>query len=301
VPQTDTRTHDTRPLRSLLYMPASNRRAIDKARGLPCDAVALDLEDAVAPDMKPEARVALVEELTAGGFGLRRMVARINPMASDWGHDDLAALAAAPLDAILAPKVDDAADVLALSAAMDAAGFAPDIALWVMIETPRAVLALERIAAAAATSRLAGFVLGLNDLAKDTGMAQLPGRAGFVPVMVQAVMAARAHGLVLFDGVCNAIDDPVRLEAECEQARQLGYDGKTLIHPAQVASANRVFAPSTAEIAEAEAIVAAFANPANAGKGALKVGGKMAELLHRDLAERLLAKAATIDAANTNC
>ena len=288
---------DTRPLRSLLYMPASNRRAVDKARGLPCDAVALDLEDAVAPEIKGEARLALVEELSAGGFGQRRMIARINPLASEWGHDDLAALAGAPLDAILAPKVDDAADIAALSSAMDAAGFAPDVALWVMIETPLAVLALERIAAAAANTRLAGFVLGLNDLAKDTGMAQLPGRAGFVPVMVQALMAARAHGLVLLDGVCNAIDDPARLEAECTQARQLGFDGKTLIHPAQVDCANRVFAPSAAEIAEAEAIVAAFADPANAGKGALKVQGKMAELLHRDLAARLLAKAAAISAS----
>ena len=296
MPQTDTRTHDTRPLRSLLYMPASNRRAIDKARGLPCDAVALDLEDAVAPDMKPEARVALVEELTAGGFGLRRMVARINPMASDWGHDDLAALAAAPLDAILAPKVDDAADVLALSAAMDAAGFAPDIALWVMIETPRAVLALERIAAAAATSRLAGFVLGLNDLAKDTGMAQLPGRAGFVPVMVQAVMAARAHGLVLFDGVCNAIDDPVRLEAECEQARQLGYDGKTLIHPGQVDIANDVWAPSEADVEHARKVIAAFDEAVREGRGVITVDGRMIENLHVANAQRTLAVADAIAA-----
>ncbi len=296
MPQPDTLGPDTRPVRSLLYMPASNRRAVDKARSLPCDAVALDLEDAVAPEIKPEARTALVDELTAGGFSHRRMIARINPLASEWGHDDLAALAPAPLDAILAPKVDDAADVLALSAAMDAAGFAPGTALWVMIETPRAVLALERIAAAAGSTRLAGFVLGLNDLAKDTGMAQLPGRAGFVPVMVQALMAARAHGLLLLDGVCNAIEDQAILEAECEQARQLGFDGKTLIHPAQVDCANRVFAPSAAEIAEAESIVAAFADPANAGKGALKVGGKMAELLHRDLAERLLAKAAAITA-----
>jgi len=289
VPQTD-----TRPLRSLLYMPASNRRAVDKARALPCDAVALDLEDAVAPEFKPEARIALVEELTAGGFGHRRMIARINPLASAWGHDDLAALAAAPLDAILAPKVDGPTDVMALSNAMDATGFAPHVALWVMIETPRAVLKLDAIGASSVLSRLAGFVLGLNDLAKDTGMAQLPGRAGFVPVMVQALMAARAHGLVLLDGVCNAIDDPARLEAECLQARQLGFDGKTLIHPSQIECANQVFAPTAGEIAEARAIVAAFADPANAGKGALKVEGKMAELLHRDIAERLLAKAAAI-------
>ncbi len=284
------------PLRSLLYMPASNRRAVDKARALPCDAMALDLEDAVAPEMKDEARTALVEELTAGGFGHRRMIARINPLGSPWGKADLAALARCPLDAILAPKVEDAADVVALSVAMDGAGYDPAIRLWVMIETPHAVLALERIAAAARISRLGGFVLGLNDLAKETGMAQVHGRAGFVPVMVQALMAARAYGLVLLDGVCNAIDDPARLEAECTQARELGLDGKTLIHPSQIETANRVFAPGAGEVAEAEAIVAAFADPANAGKGALKVGGKMAELLHRDMAQRLLAKAAAIAA-----
>lgn len=287
---------EAQPLRSLLYMPASNRRAVDKARALPCDAVALDLEDAVAPDMKDEARIALTEELQAGGFGHRQMIARINPLGSPWGKADLAALAQVPLHAILAPKVDDAADVVALSVAMDGAGYDPAVKLWVMIETPHAVLALERIAASARISRLAGFVLGLNDLAKETGMAQLPGRTGFVPVMVQALMAARAYGLVLLDGVCNAIDDPARLEAECTQARELGFDGKTLIHPSQIDTANHTFAPGADEIAEAEAIVAAFADPANAGKGALKVKGKMAELLHRDMAERLLAKAAAIAA-----
>jgi citrate lyase subunit beta / citryl-CoA lyase len=288
-------TH-VQPLRSLLYMPASNARAVEKARALPCDAVALDLEDAVAPEMKDEARAALVAELTAGGFGHRQVIARINPLGSPWGKADLAALAGCPLNAILAPKVDDAADVVALSVAMDGAGYDPAVRLWVMIETPHAVLALERIAAAARISRLAGFVLGLNDLAKETGMMQLPGRAGFLPVMVQALMAARAYGLVLLDGVCNAIDDPARIEAECTQARELGFDGKTLIHPSQIETANRVFAPGDAEVAEAEAIVAAFADPANAGKGALKVGSKMAELLHRDIAERLLAKAAAIAA-----
>ena len=287
---------DNRPLRSLLYMPASNRRAIDKARGLDTDAVALDLEDAVAPEMKDEARTTLVAELAAGGFGHRRMVGRINALATPWGHDDLIALAAAPLDALLAPKVDDADDVIALSQAMDAAGYAPNVALWVMIETPRAILALERIAACAANTRLAAFVLGLNDLAKDTGMAQLPGRAVFVPVLSQAIMAARANGLALLDGVCNAIDDPARLEGECAQARDFGMDGKTLIHPSQIETANRVFAPSESDVAEARAIVAAFAAPENAGRGALRVNGKMAELLHAEMAKRLIAKAEAIAA-----
>lgn len=294
MPSHNASSHDDRPLRSVLYMPASNRRAVDKARTLDTDAVALDLEDAVAPEIKAEARVALIEELNAGGFGTRRMIARINALTTPWGHDDLVALAAAPLEAILAPKVDDAADVIALSRAMDAAGYAPHVALWVMIETPRAVLALERIAASAADTRLAGFVLGLNDLAKDSGIAQLPGRAAFVPMLTMAVLAARAHGLAIVDGVCNAIDDPARLEAECSQARDGGFDGKTLIHPSQLDIANRVFAPTEAELAEAHAIVAAFADPANAGKGALRVNGKMAELLHRDIARRLIAKAAAI-------
>ncbi len=289
-------TIDSRPLRSVLYMPASNARAMAKARTLDCDAVALDLEDAVAPEAKADARTALVAETLAGGFGHRRLIARINALSTPWGHDDLTALGAAPVEAVLAPKVDDAADIVALSQAMDAAGFAPHVALWVMIETPRAVLALERIAACAATTRLQGFVLGLNDLAKDSGIAQLPGRAAFVPVLTLAVLAARANGLIILDGVCNAIEDTALLEAECVQARDSGFDGKTLIHPAQLGMCNQVFAPTAADIADAQGIVAAFADPANAGKGALRVNGKMAELLHFTQAEQLLAKAQAIAA-----
>lgn len=289
-------TDDTRPLRSVLYMPASNERAMAKARALDCDAVVLDLEDAVAPHAKQAARAALVEQAQAGGFGHRRLIARCNGIDTPWGHDDLAALAPASLDAVLVPKVQDAADIVALSAAMDRAGFAAPVQLWVMIETPRAALAVERIADCAATTRLAGMVLGLNDLAKDTGMAQAPGRDAFVPLLAQCVLAARANGLVALDGVCNAIEDLSLLEAECAQARAFGFDGKTLIHPAQLPVANRVFAPGAEELAQAQAIVAAFADPANAGVGALRVNGKMAELLHRDMAERLIARAAAIAA-----
>ncbi len=285
---------DQAPLRSVLYMPASNARAMAKARTLACDAVALDLEDAVAPEAKPDARAALIEEACAGGFGHRRLIARVNAIGTPWGGDDLAALAGAPIDAVLAPKIDSEADIAALSETMDAAGYAPQVALWAMIETPRAVLAIERIAAVAATTRLAGFVLGLNDLAKDTGMVQAPGRAAFLPVLVSVMLAARAHGLILLDGVCNAIDDADLLTNQCEQARDLGYDGKTLIHPAQIEVANRVFAPDPAQLEEAHAIVAAFADPANAGKGALKENGAMAELLHRDVAARLIARAEAI-------
>lgn len=287
------------PLRSVLYMPASNPRAIAKARTLACDAIALDLEDAVAPEAKAQARAAAVEQARAGGFGHRRLIVRINALSTPWGADDLAALAGLPIDALLVPKIEREGDVLALSAAMDALGFAPQVALWVMIETPRAVLAIERIAACAATTRLAGFMLGLNDLAKDTGIVQAPGRAAFLPVLVATVLAARANGLILLDGVCNAIDDAARLEHECIQARDLGFDGKTLIHPAQIAVTNRVFAPAAAEVDQARAIIAAFADSANAGKGALKVNGAMAELLHRDAAARLIARAEAIAAHET--
>ena len=287
------------PLRSVLYMPASNPRAIAKARTLACDAIALDLEDAVAPEAKAQARAAAVEQARAGGFGHRRLIVRINALSTPWGADDLAALAGLPIDALLVPKIEREDDVLALSAAMDALGFAPQVALWVMIETPRAVLAIERIAACAATTRLAGFMLGLNDLAKDTGIVQAPGRAAFLPVLVATVLAARANGLILLDGVCNAIDDAARLEHECIQARDLGFDGKTLIHPAQIAVTNRVFAPAAAEVDQARAIIAAFADSANAGKGALKVNGAMAELLHRDAAARLIARAEAIAAHET--
>ncbi len=284
------------PLRSVLYMPASNPRALAKARLLPCDAVALDLEDAVAPEAKVAARATLIEEAHAGGFGYRRLIARVNALSTPWGHDDLTALSNAPINALLVPKIDSESDIVAVSNAMDAAGYRHDIPLWVMIETPRAVLAIERIAAMASSTRLAGFMLGLNDLAKDTGMVQAPGRAVFLPVLVQTVLAARAHGLILLDGVCNAIDDPARLESECIQARDMGFDGKTLIHPSQIDTANRVFAPAASALDEAHAIVAAFADPANAGKGALKVNGKMAELLHRDIALRLITKAQAIAA-----
>ena len=287
---------DTRPLRSVLYMPASNRRAIEKGRGLDADALVLDLEDAVAPDAKPDARQALVEEAQAGGFGHRRLIGRINALSTQWGADDIAALASAPLEAVLAPKVESAGDVVTLSAAMDRAGYPAHTGLWVMIETPRAVFALDAIAEQAEKTRLKGFVLGLNDLAKDSGIAQLPGRAAFQPVLTLAVLAARGHGLIVLDGVCNAIDDPAQVEAEALQARDGGFDGKTLIHPSQIEPVNRIFAPTPAQIADAEAIVAAFADPANAGKGALRVNGKMAELLHLTQARALLTKAAAIAA-----
>lgn len=281
-------------LRSVLYMPGANPRAIAKARSLPADAVVLDLEDSVAAEKKAEARATVAAELHAGGFGERTRVVRINALSSEWGGDDLAALRGVPLDAILAPKVDTPDAVAALARAMREAGIAENVALWAMIETPAAILNLAGIAAAAATSPLAAFVLGLNDLAKDTGIAQLPGRAAFAPLMTMSVIAARAHGLFVIDGVCNAIDDEARLADECAQAVDGGFDGKTLIHPSQVAIANRAFAPGSEAVAQAQAVVDAFADPTNAGKGALRVAGKMVERLHLVEAERCLARAEAI-------
>jgi len=281
-------------LRSVLYMPGSNARAIAKARTLDADAVVMDLEDAVAPEAKAEARKLIGEALHEGGFGSRYRVVRINALSTAWGADDIASMKGVPLDAILAPKVCSAADVARLSVAMRDAGFGPEVALWAMIETPEAILKLSEIAAAAKDSPLACFVLGLNDLAKDTGIAQLPGRAAFQPVLTMSVIAARAHGLAVIDGVCNALDDEARLVAECEQARDGGFDGKTLIHPKQVEPANKVFAPTEDDVAEARAIVDAFADPANAGEGALRVNGKMAERLHLLQAEKCLLRAQVI-------
>lgn len=287
---------DPRPLRSMLYMPASNARAMDKARGLDADALIFDLEDAVAPEAKVEARALLLQELTRGGFGYRRLFARVNAPDTEWGAADLAVLSSAPVEGIVVPKIAGEADVVALSREMDRLGYGAAVALWVMIETPSAVLAIERVAAVAATTRLAGFVLGLNDLAKDTGMEQAPGREGFVPVMVSAMLAARAGGIAVIDGVCNTIDDEARISAEARQARMLGFDGKSLIHPAQIAPVNAVFAPSESELAEANAIVCAFEDPANAGRGAIRVNGKMAELLHLSQARRAIARAEAIAA-----
>lgn len=281
-------------LRSVLYMPGSNARAIAKARTLDADAVVMDLEDAVAPEAKAEARKLIAEALHEGGFGSRYRVVRINALSTEWGADDIASMKGVPLHAILAPKVCSAADVARLSVAMRDAGFGPEVALWAMIETPEAILKLSEIAAASKDSPLACFVLGLNDLAKDTGIAQLPGRAAFQPVLTMSVIAARAHGLAVIDGVCNALDDEARLVAECEQARDGGFDGKTLIHPKQVEPANIVFAPTEDDVAEARAIVDAFADPANAGEGALRVNGKMAERLHLLQAEKCLLRAQVI-------
>jgi citrate lyase subunit beta/citryl-CoA lyase len=288
----DTRSSVVRPRRSALYLPASNARAVEKARTLPCDVVILDLEDAVAVEAKDEARDAAVAAVKAGGFGPREVVIRINGLSTPWGADDLAAACAAGPDAVLAPKVETAADVIALDDALS--GAPAHTRLWTMIETPASMFHLWEIAACAKTSRLTGWVIGLNDLAKDMRARQTPDRAAFQGMLALAVAAAHGNGLVILDAVSNAIDDLAALEATCRQGRDLGFDGKSLIHPAQIDTANRVFAPSDEDLTWSHAVIAAFADPANAGRGALRVEGRMAERLHLVEAERLVALEAAI-------
>ncbi len=273
--------------RTALYMPASNARAIAKARTLDCDVVILDLEDAVAPDEKARARQQVVDEVRAGGFGTRELVVRINALDTPWGADDAAAVRAIGADAVLVPKVSSVAELAAIRAALGEDG----PAIWAMIETCAGVLALPALAAAAGEMRLAALIAGTNDLAKEMRCRPGADRMPLVPALAGIVMAARAAGIVPLDGVCNALDDPERLAAECAQGAVLGFDGKTLIHPAQIDAARAAFGPSAAELAWARAVIAAFAAAENADKGAIRLEGQMVERLHLAEAEALVAMA----------
>jgi citrate lyase subunit beta/citryl-CoA lyase len=285
-----------RPRRSALYMPASNAKAIDKARTLSCDVVILDLEDAVAPDAKAAAREQAVAAVKAGGFGRRELVIRCNGLDTPWGADDLAAAAAAGPDAILVPKVNDAAGVQAYDAAIASAP--KTTALWAMIETCASLFSLPQIAAASASTRLTCWVMGTNDLAKEMRARQTPDRAPFQAALSLSVAAARMHGLTILDGVYNDIDNEAGLAAICEQGVDFGFDGKTLIHPKQVEICNRVFSPSRSEVDWAKAVMAAFDLPENQNKGAIRVEGRMAELLHLSQAVQLVAVAEAIAVAD---
>jgi citrate lyase subunit beta/citryl-CoA lyase len=287
-------TLDVRPRRSALYMPASNARAVEKARTLPCDVVILDLEDAVAPEMKPEARAAAAAAVKAGGFGRREVVIRVNGLGTPWGRNDLAAAAEAAPDAVLVPKIASPADVAAYDAALS--GAPAGTRLWAMIETCPAMFALMEIAAMAARTRLAALVMGINDLAKEMRARQTPDRAAFTAFMAMTVAAARAHGLVALDGVHNEIDDLALLETSCRQGAAFGFDGRSLIHPSHLEICNRVFAPPPEEVAWSGAVVEAFALPENEGRGALRVQGRLAEHLHLAEARRTLALAGAIAA-----
>jgi citrate lyase subunit beta/citryl-CoA lyase len=283
-------TASFRPRRSVLYMPASNPRAMEKAKSLSCDVVILDLEDAVAPDAKEAARTAAVEAVKAGGFGRRELVIRVNGLDTPWGEADLKAAAEAGPDAVLVPKIGDAGDIARYDGRLS---HAPQTTrLWAMIETARSMFHLEGIGAAAKTSRLTALCLGPNDLAKETGWRMTPGREPFFTAFSLTVAAAKANGITALDGPFGGIEDPAGLERECLQGRDFGFDGKTLIHPSQIDAANRAYSPDEAEVAHARAVIAAFAEPENAGKGALRVNGRMAERLHLLEAEKVVALAA---------
>ena len=285
-----------RPRRSVLYMPGANAKALEKAKTLAADAVILDLEDAVAPDAKPEARNAVVAAVMRGGYGKREVVVRVNALTSLWGADDLDAVVGAGPDAILFPKISSADEVLAASEAMDALGAPAHMGLWAMIETPLALLDIKEIAAASVSTRLCAFVMGTNDLAKETRARQTPDRAPFWYALSVSVTAARLYGLAVMDGVYNDITDADGFIRTCEQGLEFGFDGKTLIHPSQIGPCNTVFAPSPEEVAHARAVIAAFSAPENTGKGVLKVDGKMTEILHRDSAVQTVAIATAIAA-----
>lgn len=274
-----------RPCRSVLYIPASRESALDKAQTLDCDAIIFDLEDAVAPDEKARARAILRDRLAVNDYGRRLRLVRINGLDSDWGAADAAAFAGADLDAVLIPKVNGAADLDRV------AGLMPGCRLWAMLETPAGVL---NAAAIAAHPRLAGLVMGTNDLAKDLGARVGPDRGALATALQLCLLAARAHGRVIVDGVYNAFRDAEGLGAECAQGRDMGFDGKTLIHPAQIAVANAAFAPDPAEIELARRQIAAHQAALAAGGGVAVVDGRIVENLHVETARRILALAAAI-------
>ncbi len=283
---------DRRPRRSVLYMPGANERALEKAKAIPADAIILDLEDAVAPEAKPAARELVGAAAASGAYGHREVTIRVNGIGTAWHADDLRASAAAGPDAVVVPKVGSAAEVHLVEAALEAAGAPDRTQIWGMLETPAAVLHAEEIAGA--SQRLTVLVMGTNDLARELHALAEPGRQPLLAGLQLCLLAARAAGKVLLDGVYNDVADTSGFEAECRQARHLGFDGKTLIHPSQVEPCNRVFAPSQEELEAARRIIAAFEEAERLGRGVVTVDGRMVESLHVAEARRALAHAATI-------
>ena len=279
-----------RPRRSVLYMPGSNARAMEKARAIPADALILDLEDAVAPDAKDLARRQVADAVKAKGFGKREVVIRVNALSTAWGADDLDAAVGAGPDAILIPKVSHAQDLEQVEARIGGAG----VALWAMVETPLSILNIKEIAGA--DGRLSCFVMGTNDLIKEFRGQHTPDRLNLAAALGMSVAAARAYGLAVIDGVYNDINNSDGFYSICKQGRAFGFDGKTLIHPSQVDACNQVFAPSVEEIEAARKIIAAFEKPENKGKGAISLDGRMVELLHEEIARQTVALADSIAA-----
>lgn len=281
-----------RPRRSVLYMPGSNARALDKAKTLPADALILDLEDAVAPEQKALAREQVCAAVTAGGYGGRELIIRTNGLDTPWGKDDLVAAAKAGPDAVLLPKVESAAQVQAAEALLKANGAPDKTAIWCMMETPKGILHAEEIASA--SKRLAVFVMGTSDLVKDLNAQHTPLRLPVITSLGLCMLAARAYGLSILDGVYLDLDDEAGFEAACKQGLELGFDGKTLIHPKTIDAANRIFAPSEAQVAHAHKIIAAFEAASKEGKAVVLVDGKLVENLHVEQAKKLAALADAI-------
>ena len=287
-----------RPRRSVLYMPGSNARAIDKARNLPVDGIIIDLEDAVAPDAKEQARLQVVEAVKAGGFGAREVFIRINGIDTPWHSDDLTAASQAAPDAILVPKIAEVEQLERVGQRLLDMKADLKTRIWAMIETPSAIFNIQALAAEARDSetRLAGFVVGTNDLAKETRVRQVQGRAPMVSWLATCVLAAHAHGIDVLDGVYNDLGDAAGFERECLQARDMGFDGKTLVHPNQIAPCNAAFSPDADEVAQAKAMIAAFDRPENKEKGVVQIDGRMVERMHADMARRTVAIAEAIEA-----
>jgi citrate lyase subunit beta/citryl-CoA lyase len=287
----------TRARRSLLFMPGSNARALDKGRNLPADGLILDLEDSVAPEAKATAREQIASAVAARGFGKREILIRTNGLDTPWWRDDVAMAAKVRPDGILVPKVSSVADLKAIGNQLGEAGAGASIAVWAMIETARAVLHAEELAAARdAGTQLAGFVFGPNDISRETRIRMLPGRAAMVPMITHCILAARAHGLEILDGPYSDFSNVGGFALECAQGRDLGFDGKTLIHPGQIEACNAIFTPPADEVAHARRIIAAFEQPENASRGAISLDGQMVERLHAEMARRTIAIADAIAA-----
>ena len=287
-----------RPRRSLLFMPGSNARALEKARDLAADGLILDLEDAVAPDSKTRARQQVAEAVSAKRFAGREVLIRVNALDTPWWTEDVAMAGEARPDGILIPKVSSVADLHAVADHLSPHDAAGSIRVWAMVETSHAILHAEEIAASSrdGKTRLAGFVFGPNDIARETRIRMRPGRAAMIPLITHCVLAARASGIEILDGPYGDIANAAGLEEECAQARDLGFDGKTLIHPNQIAACNAAFTPPAEEVARARKIVEAFSLPENASRGAIQLDGQMVERLHAEIARRTIAIADAITA-----
>ena len=288
-----------RPRRSALYMPASNARALEKAKSLDVDAVIVDLEDSVAPESKKEAREQAGAAVRDGDYGRREVLIRVNGLGTEWGKNDILSAAKSGADAVCVPKVESADQINAIREVLDEGGAPSQTSIWAMIETPMAILNAGQIAQAGPADRypVTALLLGTNDLAKETRAVQTPDRLPMLVWLSRCVVAARAYGLDILDGVYNNFRDEDGFRRECQQGRELGMDGKTLIHPSQIGPCNEVFSPSDEDVTWSRNVIAAFDDPKNAGKGVITLDGQMVELLHLDIAKRTVAIADAISNA----